>query len=162
MKAKATRHLLLALAPATGLSTAAWAADPVKIDVAGAYSGDLAPYGLPTLKAAQLVVKDINEKGGINGAPVVLIAGDDVCKPEIATNTATKLVSASVKAVIGNICLGVTKAALPIYRDAKILVISPSTTTPGLTQSGEYPNFFGPSLRTMSRLESRLISPSMF
>ncbi len=120
----------------------ALAADAIKIGVAGAHSGDLASYGLPTLKAAQLIVKDINAKGGINGAPVELLVEDDACKPEIAANTATKLVSGGAKAVIGHICSGATKAALPIYRDAKILIISPSATTPDLTQSGQYPNFY--------------------
>lgn len=115
---------------------------PIRIGVAGAHSGDLASYGLPTLKAAQLIVKDINAAGGINGAPIELIAEDDACKPELATNTATKLVSSKVKAVIGHICSGATKAALPIYRDAKMIVISPSATTPELTQSGDYPNFY--------------------
>ena len=32
----------------------------IKIGVAGPHSGDLASYGIPTVKAAQLVVKDIN------------------------------------------------------------------------------------------------------
>ncbi len=144
MKFKNTCFILttLALSLAVCLATGALAVEPIKIGVAGAHSGDLASYGLPTLKAAQLVVKDINEKGGINGAPIELIVGDDACKPEIASNTATKLVSAGVKAVIGHICSGATKAALPIYRDAKVLLISPSATTPSLTQSGEYPNFY--------------------
>ena len=142
MRSKNTCLILTALALAASLATGTLAAEPIKIGVAGAHSGDLASYGLPTLKAAQLVVKDINEKGGINGAPIEIIVGDDACKPEIATNTATKLVSAGVKAVIGHICSGATKAALPIYRDAKVLLISPSATTPSLTQSGEYPNFY--------------------
>ncbi len=134
--------VLAALVLAALWSSPVLAAGPIKIGVAGAHSGDLASYGLPTLKAAQLVVKDINAKGGINGAQVELLAEDDVCKPEVATNTATKLVSSGAKVVIGHICSGATKAALPIYRSAKILVISPSATTPSLTQSGEYPNFY--------------------
>lgn len=142
MKSKKTYSILTALAMVTSLATSAMAADPIKIGVAGAHSGDLASYGLPTLKAVQLVVKDINEKGGINGIPVEIIAGDDACKPEFATNTATKLVSTGIKVVIGHTCSGATKAALPIYRDAKVLLISPSATTPSLTQSGEYPNFY--------------------
>lgn len=118
------------------------ASTAIKIGVAGAHSGDLASYGIPTLKAIQLVVKEINDKGGINGSPVELLVEDDACKPEIATNTATKLVANGVKAVIGHICSGPTKAALPIYRDAKVLAMSPSATAPSLTQSGEYPNFY--------------------
>ncbi len=141
-RSKKVLTIIAAFALATGFSSTALAAGAVKIGVAGAHSGDLASYGLPTLKATQLVVKDINEKGGINGVPVELFVEDDVCKPEIATNTATKLVSEGVQAVIGHICSGPTKAALPIYRDAKVLVISPSATTPELTQSGEYPNFY--------------------
>lgn len=118
------------------------AAETIKIGIAGAQSGDLASYGLPTVKAAQLVVKDINAKGGIAGKRVELVIQDDACKPEMATNAATKLVSAKVNAVIGHICSGATKAALRTYKDAKIIVISPSATSPELTQSGQYPNFF--------------------
>lgn len=140
MKSIKIYAMLTALVLAAGAT--ATAVEPIKIGVAGAHSGDLASYGLPSLKAAQLVVKDINDKGGINGAPVELLVEDDACKPEIAANTAAKLVSSGAKAVIGHICSGATKAALPIYRDAKVLVISPSATTPALTQSGEYPNFY--------------------
>ena len=118
------------------------AADTIKLGVAGPHSGDLASYGIPTVKAAELVVKDINAKGGVLGKQVELLVEDDVCKPEVATNTATKLVSEKVDVVLGHICSGATKAALGIYKDAKIVVMSPSATNPALTQSGDYPNFF--------------------
>jgi branched-chain amino acid transport system substrate-binding protein len=114
----------------------------IKIGVAGPHSGDLASYGIPTTKAAELVVRDINAKGGILGQKVELLVEDDVCKPEIATNTATKLVSQGVHVVLGHICSGATKAALGIYRDSKLIVMSPSATNPPLTKSGDYPNFF--------------------
>ncbi|RWX48895.1 Receptor family ligand binding region, partial [Candidatus Electrothrix marina] len=70
-----------------------------------------------------------------------LLVEDDVCKPEIATNTATKLVSAGARAVIGHICSSATKAALPIYDEANIIVISPSATDSDLTKSGNHPTF---------------------
>jgi branched-chain amino acid transport system substrate-binding protein len=134
--------LLSAVAISAAFSTGAFAGDPIKIGVAGAHSGDLASYGLPTVKAAELVVKHVNEKGGINGSKVELMIEDDVCKPEVATNTATKLVSGGVNVVIGHICSGATKAALPIYGEAGIILMSPSATNPALTQSGDYPNFY--------------------
>ena len=134
--------LLSAAALTAALSTGAMAGDPIKIGVAGAHSGDLASYGLPTVKAAELVVKHINESGGINGSKVELMVEDDVCKPEVATNTATKLVSGGANVVIGHICSGATKAALPIYGEADVIVMSPSATNPSLTQSGDYPNFY--------------------
>ena len=120
----------------------AMAADTINLGVAGPHSGDLASYGIPTIKAAELVVKDINAKGGVLGKQVELLVEDDVCKPEVATNTATKLVSEGAHVVLGHICSGATKAALGIYKDSKVPVMSPSATNPALTQSGDYPNFF--------------------
>lgn len=134
--------LLSTLALVLSMAATGFAADTIKLGVAGPHSGDLAPYGIPAMKAAQLVVKDINAKGGILGKQVELLIQDDQCKPEIATNTATKLVTDGVHVVLGHICSGATKAALGIYNDAKIPVMSPSATNPPLTQSGDYPNFF--------------------
>jgi branched-chain amino acid transport system substrate-binding protein len=118
------------------------AADTIKLGVAGAHSGDLASYGLPTVKAAELVVNKINSKGGLLGKPVELLVEDDACKPELASNAATKLISDGADVVLGHICSGATKAALGIYKSENIVVISPSATAPDLTLSGEYPNFF--------------------
>jgi branched-chain amino acid transport system substrate-binding protein len=118
------------------------AADTIKIGIAGAHSGDLASYGIPSVHAAELVVEAVNAKGGILGKKVELLVEDDVCKPEIATNTATKLISRGAVVVMGHICSGATKAALGIYKDSKIICMSPSATNPPLTQSGDYPNFY--------------------
>lgn len=124
------------------MPAAAPAADTIKLGVAGSHSGDLASYGIPTVRAAELVVKNINARGGVLGRKVELLIEDDVCKPEVATNTATKLVSEGAHVVLGHICSGATKSALGIYKEAKIIALSPSATNTELTQSGKYPNFF--------------------
>ncbi|MBU0926969.1 MAG: branched-chain amino acid ABC transporter substrate-binding protein [Spirochaetes bacterium] len=134
------------------------AAETIKIGVAGAHSGDLASYGLPSVNAAKLVVEAVNAKGGVNGRMIELLIEDDQCKPELATNTAAKLVSGNVVAVIGHICSGATKSALGIYKDSKIVTISPSATNPPLTQSGEYPNF----LRTIAPDDAQAKLATMF
>ena len=115
--------------------------DTIKIGIAGAHTGDLASYGLPTVRAAELIAGKVNAQGGILGKKVELLVEDEACKPELATNVATKLVSARAHAVIGHICSGATKAALGTYKDAGLIVISPSATSPELTYSGRYPNF---------------------
>ncbi len=115
---------------------------PIKIAVAGAHSGDLASYGLPSINAAELVIEKVNAEGGVLGRQIELIAEDDQCKPEVATNTAAKLVGEQVVAVIGHICSGATRAALGIYTGENIITISPSATNPPLTQSGEFPTVF--------------------
>lgn len=116
-------------------------ASVIKIGVGGAHSGDLASYGLPTVNAAQLVADEINANGGINGSLIELVIEDDQCKPEIATNTASKLAGEGVVAVIGHICSGATKAALGVYKDYEIITISPSATNTDLT-NGDYPIFY--------------------
>ncbi|MDX9788753.1 MAG: branched-chain amino acid ABC transporter substrate-binding protein [Desulfobacterales bacterium] len=137
------RLYLMVLMPLVAL-LAGWghAAETIKIGVVGAHSGDLASYGLPTVNAVHFVLDEVNAKGGILGKQVEMIQVDDACKPEVAANAAQKIVSEKVNAVIGPICSGATKAALGIYRDARIITISPSATNVDLTNSGEYPNFF--------------------
>lgn len=142
MKQRFYLSLILTMLAAFTFACTEKASAPIKLGVAGAHSGDLASYGLPTVKAAELVVDEINAKGGILGRKVEMLVEDDVCKPEMATNTATKLISQNVDIVLGHICSGATKAALGIYKDSKIVVMSPSATNPPLTQSGDYPNFF--------------------
>ncbi len=115
---------------------------PVKIAVVGAHSGDLASYGIPTVRATELLVEKKNTTHGIDGRRIQLFVEDDVCKPEVAANSATKVTGEGVDVVLGHICSGATKAALGIYKDSKIPVMSPSATNPDLTQSGDYPNFF--------------------
>lgn len=124
------------------LPAAVRAQPAVRIGVAGPHTGDLAPYGIPTREAAELIVARVNAEGGVLGRSVELLPMDDQCKPEIATNVATRLVSQGVALVIGHVCSGATKAALGIYNEAGVLVISPSATTPTLTKSGDYPNFY--------------------
>ena len=119
---------------------------PIIIGVAGAHSGDLASYGLPSVNAAKLVVAEANANGGILGRQIKLVIEDDQCKEEVASNTASKVVGENVVAVIGHICSGATEAALSIYKDSEIITISPSATKTSLTLSGAYPNF----LRTIA------------
>ncbi len=139
-----TKFRTLALAALVTLTFAVSgiAADTIKLGVAGPHSGDLASYGIPTVRAAEFAIAEINAAGGVLGKQVELLVEDDVCKAEIATNVAAKLVADGADVVLGHICSGATKPALGIYKDAGIVTMSPSATNPGLTQSGDYPNFF--------------------
>jgi branched-chain amino acid transport system substrate-binding protein len=116
--------------------------EKIKFGVAGPHTGDLASYGIPSVNAAKLVIEKANAGGGVLGKQIELLVEDDVCKPEIAGNTATKLVSDGAQVVLGHICSGATKSAMGFYKDSKIVAMSPSATNPDLTLSGNYPNFF--------------------
>ena len=116
--------------------------DPIRIGVQGAHSGDLASYGVPSLNAARIVIDEVNANGGILGRTVELVSQDDQCKPELATNAATRLISDGVAAVMGPICSGPTNASLPLFESAKLISVSPTATTPALTLEGAHPLFF--------------------
>ncbi len=136
------KTLALALLTLMVFSAPGFAGDTIKIGVGGVISGDLAPYGISSVRGVEIAVEDLNAKGGILGKKVELLIGDDVCKPEIAVNMATKLVSDGAQMIVGHVCSGCTIAANKIYKDAGLLIISPASTNDDLTLKGEHPNFF--------------------
>lgn len=133
---------LAAMAVCVAFAVPAKAADPIKIGVQGAHSGDLASYGVPSLNAVKIVVDQANAKGGVLGRKIEVVSQDDQCKPELGTNAATKLISEKASLVVGPICSGATKASLPLFQEANIITISPTATTPSLTEDGKNPLFF--------------------
>ncbi len=110
------------------------AGDSVELAVSGPYSGDLASYGIPARRAVELVFKD---------SPNVKINYlDDQCDPSVAANVAANIISSQAVFVVGHICSGATQAALEVYKQTGIGVISPSATNPALTKSGDYQSLF--------------------
>lgn len=136
------KTLTLALLTLTVFAVPSFSADTIKIGVGGVISGDLAPYGISSVRGVEIAVEDLNANGGILGKKIELLIGDDVCKAEIAVNMATKLVSDGAQMVVGHVCSSCTIAANKIYKDAGLLVVSPASTNDDLTLKGEHPNFF--------------------
>ena len=70
---------------------AAWA--DVTIATAGPMTGQYAVFGEQMKHGAELAVKDINAKGGVNGEKLVLEVGDDACDPKQAVAVANQFVN---------------------------------------------------------------------
>ncbi|MCF6246696.1 MAG: branched-chain amino acid ABC transporter substrate-binding protein [Desulfobacula sp.] len=136
------KTVALALLTMAVFAVPSFAGDTIKIGIGGVISGDLAPYGISSVRGAEIAVEDINAKGGILGKQVELLIGDDVCKAEIAVNMAIKLVSDGAQMIVGHVCSSCTIAANKIYKDAGLIVVSPASTNDDLTLKGEHPNFF--------------------
>ncbi len=61
---------------------------------------------------------------------------DDVCEPKQAVAAANKVVNQGIKYVVGHLCSGSTQPASDIYEDEGILMITPASTSPAITERG--------------------------
>ncbi len=130
------RKGFLALAVATALGASSIVQADVKIGVAGPMTGANASFGEQYMKGAQAAADAINKAGGVNGEKIVLVAGDDACEPKQAVAVANKLEQDGVIGVVGHFCSSSTIPASSIYADGGILMITPGSTNPQVTESG--------------------------
>lgn len=105
----------------------------------GALSGSEATFGVNTKNGIQMAVEEWNTRGGIHGKTIKIKSLDNQGKPEEAAATATRLINQDhVLALIGDNTSSRSLAAAPIAQQNKIPLISPTATTPKLTQIGNY------------------------
>lgn len=132
------RALIVALAGLTmTASTAAMADVVVKLGFAGPLTGPVSHLGKDEQYGAQLALDDANAKGVVLGGQKVrfeLMPEDDQADPRTATTVAQRLVDAGVKGVVGHVTSGAAIPASRIYEQAGVPSITPSATSPKLTQ----------------------------
>jgi branched-chain amino acid transport system substrate-binding protein len=130
------RHLSLLLGLGLALASAGPALADVRIGFANPLSGPYALSGARNRIAMELAVRDLNANGGVLGAEVTLVTVDDACGLQSSVEAARALVKAEVRAVIGHFCSHSSLLAAGIYETADILMITPSSTHPRLTEEG--------------------------
>ncbi len=118
----------------------------IKVGIAGPLSGSALNTGEQQEAGAQKAIVHLNEKGGVLGKKIVAISVDDACEVRQAKAVARQLVSEGVVFVLGHVCSGCSLAANKIYEEAGIIMISPASTNPKVTDEGG-PNVF----RTIGR-----------
>jgi branched-chain amino acid transport system substrate-binding protein len=95
--------------------------------------------GIPAKRGIEIAVRHINADGGINGRPLEVIFEDSQDKDTEAVNAANKLISVDkVPVIIGPMKSGETLAVAPIAEDNKIILITPTATSPKVTDAGAY------------------------
>ena len=108
----------------------------ILIGVAGPITGQYVWTGEEQRRGAEMAVADINAKGGVLGETVRLIVGDDGCYADQAVAVAHKLVSDGIVFVAGHNCSHASIPASKVYEKAGVLMISPASTNPKLTDEG--------------------------
>jgi len=131
------RKGFLALAVAAALGASSIVQADVKIGVAGPMTGANASFGQQYMKGAEAAAEAINAAGGVNGEKIVVVAGDDACEPKQAVAVANRLVDQDeVIGVVGHFCSSSTVPASEVYADAGVLMITPGSTNPTVTERG--------------------------
>lgn len=96
-----------------------------KIGAIYSNTGPGSPLGIPEWNTTELLVKQINEAGGINGVPLEVILADDESKAEKATAEMNRLIhDEKVLAVLGTTTTGPSLAMKGIAMDNEVPVIS--------------------------------------
>lgn len=118
----------------------------VIVYVAAPLSGFQANGGQTVVGGVRLAAEEINRSGGLLGYQIKVIALDDESDSEVAVVVAEQVREAvqrgeRVLGVIGHYNSGQTLAAMEIYKDLPIVVITPTASELSLTQRG-YRNFF--------------------
>jgi branched-chain amino acid transport system substrate-binding protein len=121
------------LAVAASLAVADGAAAQIKLGVAGPITGGSAAFGAQLKNGVEQAVEDINAAGGILGQKIVISVGDDRADPKEGRSVANKFVGDGIKFVVGHFNSGVTNAASEVYEENGILMVTPSATSPTVT-----------------------------
>lgn len=120
-------------------NTSTASGDTIKVGVYGDLTGQTSSFGQSTKNGIQLAVDEINAAGGVNGKKIQLVVEDDQGRPEQAKTVVSKLISTDkVQAVLGEVASTNSLAAAPVAQEAKIPMITPSSTNPKVTEVGDY------------------------
>ncbi len=122
-----------------GTNTATNTGDTIKVGVYGDLTGQTSSFGQSTKNGIELAVDEINAAGGVGGKKIQLVIEDDQGRPEQAKTVVQKLISQDkVQAVLGEVASTNSLAAAPVAQEAKIPMITPSSTNPKVTEVGDY------------------------
>ena len=121
-----SRFKKLALAGALVLTAVtAFAADPIKIGSVLSVTGPAGYLGDPELKTLQMMVEDINKKGGVIGRPLELVFYDDGSDASKANGFGKRLIDDDkVDLIVGGTTTGSTMSMVPLVEKAGIPFIS--------------------------------------
>jgi len=112
---------------------------PILVGFPMILSGGGALFGQPTVQGAKMLVKEINEKGGLLGRPLKLVVRDSKNTPEEATRVAKELIlKENVDFLVGGLTSSQGVALSEVAKTENILYIAPISKTTKMTDPGNF------------------------
>jgi ABC-type branched-subunit amino acid transport system substrate-binding protein len=151
------KRITFAMTAATAVMVAAamaQAADcDVKVGLVMELTGPAGEYGQAGAKSVEMAFRDINDAGGVNGGcKLVTDTRDSQSQGNVAVDAANQLVQVEkVPVIIGGI---ISSVSIPILTSvtgpAKVVQVSPASSSPTLTQLGRDGKTNGVFFRTIT------------
>src|SRR5262249_46952844 len=128
----------VAIAALAGMASARAADCDITVGVVMELTGPAGAYGQAGAKSIEMALRDLNNAGGINGCKLLTDTRDSQSQGNVAVDVATQLVRVKhVPVIIGGI---ISSVSIPILTSvtgpAKVVQVSPASSSPTLTQLG--------------------------
>jgi branched-chain amino acid transport system substrate-binding protein len=120
-----TKLTVAALSVAISFDAGAQAKEPLKIGALLAVTGPASFLGAPEARTLEMLVEELNAKGGVDGRKVELLVKDTGGNPEKAISFARQLVEENgVFAIVGPATSGETIAVKQVAEESKTILLS--------------------------------------
>ena len=151
MRITVKKTLLVTVAALSLLPFAAQACD-ITIGLVLELTGEAGEYGQAGAKSVEMAFRDLNDAGGVAGCTLKTDTRDSQTQANVAVDAATQLVQvAKVPAIIGGI---ISPMSIPMLTSvtgpAKVLQVSPASSSPTLTALGRDGKTNGVFFRTIT------------
>ncbi len=102
-------------------------------------TGKEATFGTSSHEGTQLAIEELNAAGGVLGKKIKLITEDNQSKAGESATVVNKLISKDgAVAILGEVASSRSLEAAPICQSNSIPMISPSSTNPKVTETGNF------------------------
>ena len=111
----------------------------IKVGEFASLTGKESAFGESSHRGTMLALDELTAAGGVLGKKIQLLTEDTQSKAGESQTVVNKLVSRDgVVAVLGEVASGRSLEAAPVCQGAGVPMISPSSTNPDVTKSGDY------------------------
>ncbi len=120
----------------------AFAADPIKVGLVAALSGQSAKSGEGITRGLTIAIDEINARGGVLGRMIELVRRDDESNPAKGQTAARELIDKEGAVVLfGGIDSPVSLAIIPVVTAAKVPLMGVWAAATNITRNGTSPNY---------------------
>ena len=101
-------------------------------------SGQFEAYGRNVKNGLTLALEEINASGGVKGKTLDILFEDDRSDEKVAAGKVKALKGSGVAVIIGGVTSNEALAMAPVCEQEKVVLLSPTASSPKLTGIGQY------------------------